>query len=632
RAVVGDWAAGHHTAHVPGQSRLPAGRNGPRPAGGGRAAHAAGIPAGAAERRGQRGAPAPLVPRLLPGHHRRRFLRRHARRPQRGVGDQPQPQLDDLRRRQSHRPLPRGARGPGRLAVAREGHRARHLPRGRAVDQQRHRGRRAHPGRAGRRRLRAGELPAGPRPVRRRCRHDPRAHRRPARADPGAERRGAGAGRLSHRARPAGPRRRSPVSSEYPEVSVVQQAMKRFIPVVVVALLLGAGIWGYLHAQSRNSSPKYRLAQVERGPLTAAVSATGNLNAVVTVQVGSQVSGQIRELLVDFNSVVRRGQVIARIDPQIFEAQVNQAKADVETAKAAVLNQTATVEKARADVENARAALAQGKAQTAKSDAAQADSKRIFERNAELFKRQLIAQADRDTAQANYDQAVAQSESARASERALAAAIDSSLAQLRVQEAALKSARAQVDQKTAALAQAQTNLNYTTIRAPVDGVVVSRAVDMGQTVAASLQAPTLFTIAQDLTKMQVETSVDEADIGRIKLEDRATFTVDAFPGQTFSGVVTQIRKAAQIVQNVVTYTVVISVDNPGGRLLPGMTANVKLVYAEKSEVLKVPNAALRFRPAGADTGPAAPSRGQGGAPAAGPAPRGDGGGRTPGEM
>jgi len=408
--------------------------------------------------------------------------------------------------------------------------------------------------------------------------------------------------------------------------------MKRFIPVVVVALLLGAGIWGYLYAQSRNSSPKYRLAQVERGPLTAAVSATGNLNAVVTVQVGSQVSGQIRELLVDFNSVVRRGQVIARIDPQIFEAQVNQAKADVETAKAAVLNQTATVEKARADVENARAALAQGKAQTAKADAAQADSKRIFERNTELFKRQLIAQADRDTAQANYDQAVAQSESARASERALAAAIDSSLAQLRVQEAALKSARAQVDQKTAALAQAQTNLNYTTIRAPVDGVVVSRAVDMGQTVAASLQAPTLFTIAQDLTKMQVETSVDEADIGRIKLEDRATFTVDAFPGQTFSGVVTQIRKAAQIVQNVVTYTVVISVDNPGGRLLPGMTANVKLVYAEKPEVLKVPNAALRFRPAGADTGTAAPSRGQGGAPAAGPAPRGDGGGRTPGEM
>ena len=415
--------------------------------------------------------------------------------------------------------------------------------------------------------------------------------------------------------------------------------MKRFVSIVVVALLLGAGVWGYLYAQGRNSSPKYRLVQVEQGPLTAAVSATGNLNAVIIVQVGSQVSGQIKELLVDFNSVVKKGQTIARIDPQIFEAQVNQAKADVETAKAAVLNQAASVEKARADVENARAALAQGKAQTAKADAAQADSKRIFDRNAELFNRQLIAQADRDTAQANYEQAVAQSESSRASEKALAANIDSSLAQLRVQEAALKSAHAQVDQKTAALAQAQTNLDYTTIRAPVDGIVVSRAVDVGQTVAASLQAPTLFTIAQDLTKMQVETSVDEADIGRVKLEDRATFTVDAFSGQTFSGIVTQIRKAAQIVQNVVTYTVVISVDNPGGRLLPGMTANVKLVYAEKPSVLKVPNAALRFRPAGADAGPVGSTRGQGGAPSAGPPaagqpPRRDvaGGGRSPGEM
>ena len=411
--------------------------------------------------------------------------------------------------------------------------------------------------------------------------------------------------------------------------------MRRLVWLGLVVVLIAGGISAYFYTQSRGNAPKYRTARLERGPLTAAVSATGNLNAVVTVQVGSQVSGQIKELLVDFNSPVRKGQVIARIDPQIFEAQVNQAKAEVETAKAAILNQTATVEKAKADVENARAALAQGKAQTAKADAAQADSKRIFDRNAELFKRQLIAQADRDTAQANYDQAVAQSESARASERALAAAIESSLAQLRVQEAALKSARAQVDQKTAALAQAQTNLDYTTIRAPVDGTVVSRAVDVGQTVAASLQAPTLFTIAQDLTKMQVETSVDEADIGRIKLEDRATFTVDAFSGQTFAGVVTQIRKAAQIVQNVVTYTVVIAVDNPGGRLLPGMTANVKLVYAEKPDVLKVPNAALRFRPAGADAGPAAPTRGQGpaaGTATSGQAPRANGAGRTPGEM
>ena len=402
--------------------------------------------------------------------------------------------------------------------------------------------------------------------------------------------------------------------------------MKRLISLVVVAAVLGAGIWGYLYAQARGNSPKYRTARVERGPLTAAISATGNLNAVTTVQVGSQVSGQIKELLVDFNSAVTKGQVIARIDPQIFEAQVNQVTAEVETARAAVLNQTATVEKARADVENARAALAQGKAQTAKADVARADAKRAFDRSAELFRRDLVAQADRDTAQANYESAVAQSESARASEQALMAAIKSAEAQLRVQEAALQSAKAQVDQKRAALVQAQTNLNYTTIRAPVNGVVVSRAVDVGQTVAASLSAPTLFTIAQDLTKMQVETSVDEADIGRVSLEDRATFTVDAFSGQTFSGVVTQIRKAPLVVQNVVTYTVVISVANPGEKLLPGMTANVKLVYDEKADVLKVPNAALRFRPAGVDAPAPAPggSTGAGSAPGGAPATPGAG--------
>jgi HlyD family secretion protein len=406
--------------------------------------------------------------------------------------------------------------------------------------------------------------------------------------------------------------------------------MKRIVSLVVVAALVGLGVWGYFYAQSRGNAPKYRTARVERGPITAAVSSTGNLNAVIIVQVGSQVSGQIKDLLVDFNSVVKRGQIIARIDPQLFEAQVNQAKADLETARAAVLNQTATVEKARADVESARAALAQGKAQTAKADAATADAKRIAERSRELFRRELVAQADRDTADANHDQAVAQSDASRANEKALAAAIQASEAQLRVQEAGLKSARAQVDQKKAALSQTQTNLDYTTIRAPVDGVVVSRNVDVGQTVAASLQAPILFTIAQDLTKMQVEVSVDEADIGRIRLEDRATFTVDAFPGQNFSGRVNQIRKAALVIQNVVTYTVVVAVDNPGGRLLPGMTANVKMIVSEKPSVLKIPNAALRFRPPGAESGPATPGAA---GPAAGGGPgQGAGGGRPGGEQ
>jgi HlyD family secretion protein len=404
--------------------------------------------------------------------------------------------------------------------------------------------------------------------------------------------------------------------------------MKRIVSLVVVGLLVGAGVWGYFYTQSRGNAPKYRTARVERGPLTAAVSATGNLNAVTTVQVGSQVSGQIKELLADFNTLVKKDQVIARIDPEIFEAKVNQARADVAAAQAAVINQEAQVQKARADVENARAALAEAKANTAKAQVGVLDSNRDFDRKSELFKRELIAKSDLDTSQAGRDSAVALLEAARAKEQSLDAAIQSAVAQLRVVEAQLQASRAQVDQKKAGLAQAQADLDHTTIRAPVNGVVVSRAVDVGQTVAASLQAPTLFTIAEDLTKMQVEVSVDEADIGRIKLEDRATFTVDSFPGQTFTGLVVQIRKAAQIVQNVVTYTVVVAVDNPGGRLLPGMTANVKMIVAEKPNVVKVPNAALRFRPAGVDAPAATPGAAASGGTDAGQ-PSGRQGGARP---
>jgi HlyD family secretion protein len=401
--------------------------------------------------------------------------------------------------------------------------------------------------------------------------------------------------------------------------------MKRLLWLGLVVLVVATGVWGYFYVQSRGSAQQYRLARIERGPLTAAVSATGNLNAVITVQVGSQVSGQIKELLVDFNSVVRKGQVIARIDPETFEAKVNQARAELESARAAVVNQQAQVERARADVENARAAQAEARAQTARAQVAVVDTKRDLGRKGELSRRELIARSDLDSAQAAYDSAEATLDAARAKEQSAAAGVGSAQAQLRVADAQLESARAQVKQKEAALRQAQVDLDHTTIRAPVDGVVVSRQVDVGQTVAASLQAPVLFTIAQDLTKMQVETSVDEADIGRIHLDGPATFTVDAFPGDTFSGRVVQIRKAAQIVQNVVTYTVVVAVGNPEGRLLPGMTANVKVVVAEKPNVLKVPNAALRFRPAGTEAG-GLPAPG-GGAP-----PRGSGGGPQSGEQ
>src|SRR5437870_347085 len=409
--------------------------------------------------------------------------------------------------------------------------------------------------------------------------------------------------------------------------------MKRILGLSAVILLVAVGVWGYFYVQSRGQGQGYRLARVERGPLTAAVSATGNLNAVITVQVGSQVSGQIKELFVDFNSPVKKGQLIARIDPETFEAKVNQAQAEVDSAVATVLNQQAQVERARADVENAKAALAEGKAQTAKAQVAAVDTKRDLDRKSELFKRELIAKSDLDTSQAGYDSAVAAHDATKANEQSLTAEIGAPEAQLRVAQAQLTSSQAAVKQKQAAQRQAQVDLDHTRITAPVQGIVVSRQVDVGQTVAASLQAPILFTIAQDLTRMQVETSVDEADIGRVRLDGPATFSVDAFPNETFRGQVTQIRKAAQIVQNVVTYTVVVAASNPEGKLLPGMTANVKLVVAEKPNVLKVPNASLRFRPPGAEAGPsalAAPGAARGGQALGGGAPaegRGEGGRR-----
>src|SRR5713101_3753215 len=346
-------------------------------------------------------------------------------------------------------------------------------------------------------------------------------------------------------------------------------AMKRRIWILGVFLVLAAtasGAWFY--AQSRGSTPRFRTVKLERGPLTATVSATGTLNAVVTVQVGSQVSGQIKELFADFNSQVKRNQLVARIDPEKFQAAVAQGKAQVDAAKANVLNQRAVVEKTRADLANAQAALAVAKAQSAK------------------------AQEDAQVSQ-----------------------IRSAEAQLRVTEAMLQAAIANVVQQEAGLKQSQVDLDHTEIRAPVDGVVVSRTVDVGQTVAASLQAPTLFTIAQDLTQMQVDTNVDEADVGRIREGLHATFTVDSFANQNFSGEVMQVRKAPQVLQNVVTYNVVISARNPDLKLLPGMTANVRLVVEQKDSVLKVPNSALRFRLPGDDSVPVrgvAPGAGAGG--------------------
>jgi HlyD family secretion protein len=373
---------------------------------------------------------------------------------------------------------------------------------------------------------------------------------------------------------------------------------RRLIWIIGIVVAAGLISGGYLYTQGIGARPAFRTAPVTRGPLTSAVSATGTLNAVITVQVGSQISGQIKELHADFNSVVKKDQLIARIDPDSFEAKVNQAKAQVDAARASVLNQQAVVEKTRADLENARAALAASKANTAKAQVTVVDSRRTLGRNHDLRLRGLIAQADEDTAQAAYDSAVAQQEASKAQEEAQGSTVRSAEAQLRVAEAMRQNAQAQVVQNEAALRQAQVDLDRTFIRAPVDGVVVGRTVDVGQTVAASLQAPTLFTIAQDLRNMQVDTNVDEADVGRVKVGQTVTFTVDSFPGRTFSGEVVQIRKAPLVVQNVVTYDVVVTAKNPDQRLLPGMTANVRIVIEQKENVMQVPNAALRFRPPG----------------------------------
>ena len=405
-----------------------------------------------------------------------------------------------------------------------------------------------------------------------------------------------------------------------------RRAARRVLVGLGPLVITTAGVGVYMYTRHLNNRAPFQTAAVVQGPLIAAISANGTLNAVINVQVGSQVSGQIKELYADFNSRVTKGQIIARIDPDIFQAQVNQARAQVEAAQAAVLNQRAAMTKTRADLENTRAALAVAHAQTAKAQVAVVDAERNLGRQRELRRRELTAQADLDSAQVAYDSALAQHEASRAQERAQAAMVESAAAQLEVAEAQLQSASAQVAQVQAGLSQAELNLEHTVIRAPVDGVVVSRNVDVGQTVAASLQAPTLFLIAQDLSKMQVDTNVDEADVGRVRVGQSVTFTVDSFPGQTFAGDVIQVRKAPQIVQNVVTYDVVISAPNPELKLLPGMTANVRIVTDRKDNALKVPNAALRLRLSGVTSersqqnGPARPkaspgARGDSGTPA-----------------
>lgn len=315
---------------------------------------------------------------------------------------------------------------------------------------------------------------------------------------------------------------------------------KRVLFLVVAILVLagtGYGFWRW--GKSPKESP-YVTMPLQRGNITQVVSSTGTLQAVVTVQVGSQISGTIDKLFVDFNTKVKAGQVVAQLNQDKFKAAVDQARAN----------------------------LLAGESNLAKVKVSVIDAERTLERSRELRKRDLMAQSELDTAQT---------------------ASDAALAQLEVN-------KAQVAQAAAALNQAMVDLNNTVIRSPVDGIVISRNVDVGQTVAASLQAPTLFTIANDLAKMEVHTNVDEADVGNVTEGQEVTFTVDAFPARRFRGRVHQVRNSPNIVQNVVTYDAVVRIDNKELLLKPGMTANVQFLVSRKENILTIPNMAIRFKP------------------------------------
>ncbi|MBZ5506154.1 MAG: efflux RND transporter periplasmic adaptor subunit [Acidobacteriia bacterium] len=364
---------------------------------------------------------------------------------------------------------------------------------------------------------------------------------------------------------------------------------------ICLAILLAAGgLYWRSYSQNKIS---FDTTPIERGSIQSTITATGTLNPVVNVQVSSQVSGNIKALYADFNTKVTKGQLVALIDPQIFQAQVDQASGAAGAARAAVVTAQAQVEKARAELAGAVANKDNLQAVLAKDKASALNAKIQFERSDSLFAKGIVSQQEHDTAKANYDAYEAQLTADQSQIAAAEENIRSAQSQINVVLRQLEATQAQQRQSEAVLAQAMINLGHTRILAPVSGTVIARHFDVGQTVAASFQAPDIFDIAQDLTKMQVDTNVDESDVGTIRAGQPATFTVDAYPDTTFRAVVVDVRKAPIIQQNVVTYDVVIGVSNPEVKLFPGMTANVSILTARQEDVLKVANAALRFHPA-----------------------------------
>ncbi|NUN01158.1 MAG: efflux RND transporter periplasmic adaptor subunit [Bryobacteraceae bacterium] len=355
---------------------------------------------------------------------------------------------------------------------------------------------------------------------------------------------------------------------------------KLALAALVAALAtVAAAAW---RVAAKPAAPAYDTIAIRRQTIAKTISATGKLQAVTTVQVGTQVSGTIAELYADFNTQVKKGQVIARLDPAQLQAQLAQANANY-------LSAQANAQGAQNAVLSADASVQAAEANFARAESAAADAQRTYDRNTQLVDAGVGARMTLESSEAALVQAQAQKQQA-------AAQVNQAKAQAQSARSQLAQANAQVQQTHAAVQLASVNLDHTIIKAPIDGVVVERNVDVGQTVAASLQAPTIFLIANDLTRMQVLAEIDEADVGQLSRDSRVSFTVDAYPNDVFRGRIAQVRLAPQMVQNVVTYTAVVEVDNPDLKLKPGMTANVTAIVAQREDVLAVPNAALRFRP------------------------------------
>ncbi|MEH2627594.1 HlyD family secretion protein [Bradyrhizobium sp. AZCC 1719] len=373
--------------------------------------------------------------------------------------------------------------------------------------------------------------------------------------------------------------------------------MRRLLITLLAIAAATAGTFHFFpHWSGAPAQPSYRLAKANEGEIVATVNASGTINPTTTVIVGSQLSGRVVELLADYNSNVKAGQVVARLNSDQILAKLDAARADLEQARAKKLVQKAQIERVRADTEKARAAEAEIEAQIARNGALLADAERTYQRQSELRARGVSAEATHDAARTTRDAQRASLDSVKAQLKSAKAQLVGLEADQRVAEAQLAAAAAQVAAREATVRQIEVDLRNTDIRSPVSGVVVQRQVELGQTVAAALQSPTLFLVADDLRQMEISANIDEADVGRIKSGQRATFTVGAFPGRTFEGSVKQVRLGSQTIQNVVIYTAIVSIENPRLELLPGMTATLRIETDRRDGAVQVPSAALRWRP------------------------------------